>query len=99
MGSQSRKETLLLLTIRGKQKNSSVRLNWKSREIELKRPSESGEFDEKIESSSVKIQEVENYMDDGLKKEDQSPGLSKVMGVNWQSSRILQTALQKDALY
>lgn len=49
----------------------------------LYRPSESGEFDEKIESSSVKVQEVENYMDDGLKKEDQSPGLSKVMGVNW----------------
>jgi len=35
----------------------------------LSEPSESWEFDVKIESFSVKVQEVENFMDDESKKE------------------------------
>jgi len=35
----------------------------------LSRPSESWEFDVKTESSSVKVQEVENFIDNGSKKE------------------------------
>jgi len=35
----------------------------------LSRPSESWEFDVKTESSSVKVREVENFIDDGSKKE------------------------------
>jgi len=35
----------------------------------LSGPSESWEFDVKIESFSVKVQEVENFMDDESKKE------------------------------
>ena len=34
--------------------------------------SKNGAFDEKIENYSVKVQEVENYMDDGSKKEKES---------------------------
>jgi molecular chaperone HtpG len=31
-----------------------------------------GAFDEKIENYSVKVQEIENYMDDGSKKKEES---------------------------
>jgi hypothetical protein len=34
--------------------------------------SKNGAFDEKIENYSVKVQEVENYTDDGSKKEKES---------------------------
>ena len=34
--------------------------------------SKNGVFDEKIENYSVKVKEVENYMDDGSKKKKES---------------------------